>query len=913
LGCIQEQVKSTQNIDAEKLFAFQIYPLLESRCFNCHGSGEELKGDYDMRTLQVMLAGGESGKPGLIPGKPTQSKIYLAGLRVDDDLAMPPKENDKLNKEELNLLFEWIEGGAPWPDQKRRQELLAAGGWDFDGKIQVRTDSARTESWANRTYYPAEIWAFFPVKEQAVPWEALGFDSTANPIDAFIQDKLNGYGLDPAPMADRRDLIRRASFDLAGLPPTTSEVNDFINNNSSNAYSQLLERLLASPHYGEQWGRHWLDVVRYADSDGLSNDYSRPNAWRYRDYVIRSFNQDKPYDRFVKEQIAGDELAPENPEMLVATGFLRMGPWEHTFMSVEAETRQFYLDDIANNVGEVFISQPLRCARCHDHKYDPIPTIDYYKVQAVFATTQFADRKAPYLEEENVSFIAEKRAKILEFIQESEKEASRINAKEEHYAKIWFEERGLKYLPKRERRKLPDDEQPPRYHGLTDHELGYRKLLSKRTERLRKDKEAFEELAFSVYNGPMRMVNSNHPMPMPAKIDGELPESFILTGGSVYARDQPVNPGVLSAVASLQDSAKQSLDISIGTDANQRRLDFAAWITHPDNPLTARTMVNRVWQYHFGKGIAENSNNFGVTGKRPTHPELLDWLAKFFIDSGWSVKTLHRLMMTSDAYKRSTQHPNMDFVKTNDPENKYLARFEPRRLEAEEIRDAMLQVSGELNPEVGGIPVRPEMNIEQALQPRHVMGSIAPAYQPSKTREERNRRTIYAQKLRGLPDPMLEVFNRPGPDLSCENRTTSSVTPQVFMLLNSSQIKDRAVALANSIRKDHEVQTDQIDIVFERMFNRAPSQNEIAEAEAFLTSMSKYHKENPTPLQEYPTEVEREMFEEMTGEIFSYTENLHVYEDYQADLKTWEVDEKTRALADYIVILYNSNEFIYVY
>ncbi len=913
LGCNEQQPQSAQNLDAEKLFAFQVYPLLESRCFSCHGGGEELEGEFDMRTLKGMLAGGESGKPALIPGLPAKSRIYMAAIRDNDDFKMPPKENDKLDKEELNLLRQWIQGGAPWPDQTLRMELLAAGGWDYKGKIQVSTDSAQTESWGRRTYYPAEIWAFFPVKKQPIPWEALNYDSTANPIDAFVQSRLIEYGLVPAPPAEKVDLLRRGTFDLIGLPPTKAEIEDFELDSSPDAFEEVVDRLLASLHYGEQWARHWLDVVRYADSDGFSNDYSRPNAWRYRDYVVRSFNEDKPYDRFVVEQIAGDELNGDDPEMLIATGYLRMGPWEHTGMSVAAETRQFFLDDVTNNVGEVFLSQPLRCARCHDHKYDPIPTVDYYKVQAVFATTQFANRTASYLPAENVARLDLEKEKIVGFIKETERAQALIEAKEQENAKRWYANRGMNYLPINQRRKLHDDQQPPRYYGLTHQDLGYRKLLSKRGQRLAREKEVFEQLAFSVYNGPVRVMNSHRPMPMPPNLEGDIASTFVLKGGSVYAPDEEVAPGILSALASLQDSAGRSLDARFGSGPAGRRLKFARWVIHPDNPLTARSIVNRVWQYHFGKGIAENTNNFGVTGKRPTHPEMLDWMAGYFVENGWSMKELHRLIMSSEAYQRSTQHPQMEQLLVNDPENKYLAMFTPRRLEAEEIRDAMLQLSGELNPEIGGLPVRPEINLEQALQPRHIMGSVAPAYQPSATPRERNRRTIYAQRLRGLSDPLMEVFNRPGSELSCEKRTSSAVTPQVFMLFNSSQVRDRSIALANEICLETTALDQRVRQVYERVFNRAPTKDEVREATQFLASMKEYHRETPAPRIEYPDRVEREMFEEMTGENFRYIERLHVYQNYQADLKSWEVDEETRALADYLVILFNTNEFIYVY
>ena len=918
VSCKQTDNGVNNDLDAEKLFTFQVYPMIESKCFGCHGEDpQEVEGEFDIRSLKGMMKGGESGHSGLIPGDPENSPVYFAATREDEDFAMPPKDNDKLSQGELNDLYAWIEAGAPWPDQQRRKELLAAGGWDYQGKVAVKTSGALSETWANRKYNPTEIWAFYPLREQQIPWEFVENDSTLNPIDAFVNEKLTEYGLARAPKADKLNLIRRATFDLLGLPPTAEEISTFMNDSSPDAFSNLVDRLLDSPHYGEQWGRHWLDVVRYADSDGFSNDYLRANAWRYRDYVVRALNNDKPYHQFILEQIAGDELDQEDPEKLIATGFLRMGPWEHTSMSVEAETRQYYLDDVTNAVGEVFLSQPLRCARCHDHKFDPIPTKDYYQVQAIFATTQFAERPAPYLETENTQMLPAEKQRVVQMLQKAEKEQQRINRKEEYHARKWMENRGIRYLPKQARKSLPQSQKPPRYLGLSKQELGYRKLLSKHIQRYNKEMDGFQGLAFSVYNGPGRVINSNRILRMPETTDGPLDKSFILTGGSVYAPSDTVRPGIISALPALQDSALANtpyhLEMEISDQKDHRRLDFAHWIVNPENPLTSRSIVNRVWQYHFGKGIAENTNNFGVTGKQPTHFELLDWLAMNFIENGWSIKELHRLIMNSEAYQRSSEHPEFDKVIQSDPNNKYLSRFEPRRLEAEEIRDAMLFASGELNLMIGGYPTRPEIHLEQALQPRHVMGSIAPAYQPSATPNERNRRSIYSLKLRGLLDPMMEVFNQPSPELSCERRTASSVTPQVFMLFNDRSVRDRGIALANKLRQEHDNPEAQISEAISRVLNRPARRQEIEKAKSYWEKMVLYHQEHPMKRETLPTQVEREMFEEMTGEIFHFVEELDVYKNYQADVKTWEVDAETRALADFCIVLFNSNEFIYVY
>ena len=348
-----------------------------------------------------MLAGGESGAPALVPGNPEQSPLWIAVRWSDPDLEMPPKENDRLNERQIESLRNWIAAGAPWPNADRRA-LLSLEAWDYGAGVQVPTSGGLTSEWSNRRYRPEDLWAFQPVERPRIPWESLEAGIEGHPIDAFIARKLGEKGLTGAEPADAGTLLRRVTYGLTGLPPTPEDAAEFLTDSRPDAYRQRIEKLLDSPHYGEKWGQHWLDVVRYADSDGYANDYERANAWRYRDYVIRSFNEDKPYDQFLIEQIAGDELDPTDPEMLIAAGFLRMGPWEHTGMSVAAETRQLFLDDVTNSVGETFMSLPLRCASCHDHKFDPIPTRDYYQIQAVFAPVQFASRPAPYTSEENV-------------------------------------------------------------------------------------------------------------------------------------------------------------------------------------------------------------------------------------------------------------------------------------------------------------------------------------------------------------------------------------------------------------------------------------------------------------------------------------------------------------------------------
>ena len=399
MGLGFQTAMAAEKVAVDVLFARKVLPLFKAKCIVCHGEDpkKKLKGDYDMRTRVGLIKGGESEEPSIVPGKPLQSPLYLAITREheDDWEAMPPKENDKLSAAQVAYIKDWIVGGAPWPNAKQLAKLLKQKNpWGVEGGVQVQTSGGLSKDWTNRKYAPENLWAYQPVKQPKLPIP------TTNPIDAFISVQLPN-GLQPAPLTDRLTLIRRATFDLTGLPPTPKEIDNFIKDQKPGAYGRLLNRLLASTHYGEQWGRHWLDVVRYADSGGFANDFERPNAWRYRDYVIRAFNSDKPYDQFVHEQIAGDELDAKNVEHLIAVGFLRMGPWEQTGMSVAAVTRQFFLDDVTDSVGQVFLGHALQCARCHDHKFDPLPTRDYYSMQAVFANTQFAEVNAVFQPSEN--------------------------------------------------------------------------------------------------------------------------------------------------------------------------------------------------------------------------------------------------------------------------------------------------------------------------------------------------------------------------------------------------------------------------------------------------------------------------------------------------------------------------------
>ncbi|HVA46236.1 MAG TPA: PSD1 and planctomycete cytochrome C domain-containing protein [Pirellulales bacterium] len=923
---------------AEQLFARKVYPVLRSRCFGCHGDdADDISGDLDLRTREAALKGGASGQPAFTAGDPDASPLYVAVSRRNAELAMPPKDNDKLSPDEIGAIRQWITGGAPWPAPARRAELNKDRGWNDDAGVSVPTSGGLSPEWTDRKYNPAGLWAYQPVKKNPPP-KAQEPNIDKNEIDAFIDAGLASLGLLPAPPAARRTLIRRASFDLLGLPPTPEEVEAFLGDTDEDApaFAKVVERLLASPHYGEQMARHWLDVVRYADSSGFANDYERGNAWRFRDYAVRAFNVDKPYDQFVSEQLAGDEIDPDNPELLVAVGFLRMGPWELTAMEVPKVARQRFLDDVTNNVGETFLAHSLQCARCHDHKFDPVPTRDYYGVQACFATTQMAERPAAFLPRENTIDGFQDQVYLERRKQRYEEQLAELDRKSIEAARRWLLDNHLdpaefeqaltqkssparpggvarrEYEQARSRmikRGVPEERIPPRFAGLAPEELGRDRISRKGLERLAWELDRYRPFAFSVYDGPTPNVSSiTAPRRLPGdrQPPGEIEQTCILAGGDPFSPTVPVVPGVLSVVTTVPDA-------TIPESLAGRRRALARWIVDRRNPLTSRVIANRVWQWHFGRGLAANPNNFGATGKPPTHAELLDWLAATLVERGWSLKDLHRTIMASAAYRRSCEHPDRRTVDERGPADASYAVFLPRRLTAEELRDGMLRVSGELNPVLGGVPVRPEINLEAALQPRQVMGALAAAWTPSPSPQDRHRRSIYALKLRGLRDPFYEVFNEPNPDLSCERREAATVVPQVFSLFNSQASYDRAAALASLVLKGGCDDEAAVQAVYRRAFGRPATPDEAAVAMAHWRRMTVRHEKLVLPKPAWPREVVRETVEENTGTKFNFVEPLDEYADFTPDLQLTGADARTRGFAEVCLVIFNSNEFVYVY
>jgi hypothetical protein len=850
--------------EMDDLFRATIEPILRRDCQGCHGPAQALA-RLDLSTREAMLRGGQRG-PSITPGNAAASLLYRA-IEARGDLKMPPGDASKrLPAATVAAFKQWIDGGAPW------------------------STTAPPPSWGN--FKPEDLWAFRPLRQT--------FAHTT--VDGFIAAELAEKGLKPAPPADRRTLIRRASIDLTGLPPSPSEVEAFVNDASPQAYAQLIDRLLASRAYGERWGRHWLDVVRYADTSGYSNDFERPNAWRYRDYVIRAFNRDKPYDQFIREQLAGDELYPGRPEALIATGFLRAGPWEHTAMSVEAVTRQMFLDDVTHAVSATFLGLTVGCARCHDHKFDPIPTKDYYRMQAVFATTEFARPPVPFLPEENVNGFAAGRAHMSAVLESTRRHLDRFDAltvertlKKHGVSRIEDLPTGVAEKAKRSR------------DTLSPSEMEEFKLYQKHQQMYRESMDRFEPKAFAVSSGPLDgATDGGASLKYPLRAGYHAPEVAILTGGNLQSPAGKVTPGLLSLVARYGSHPEEEVPSAIAG----RRAALAQWIAGSGNPLTARVMVNRIWQYHFGKGLAADSNNFGKMGRKPTHPELLDWLAARFIQKGWSTKALHREIMLSDAYRRSsTPTGTVDRV---DPANDLLSYYPPRRVEAEVIRDSILAVAGELSPDAGGPGTFPQINEDVARQPQHRMGSLAPVYRASARKRDRNRRTIYTFQQRSLMDPLIDVFNGASMDFSCERREASVIPTQAFSLLNGQFSQDMALAAAARIEREAATPAARITRAFHLTLGRAPSTPELQLSLAHFEKSRAHHTAHPPPPRAAKQPVVHMITSELTGEQHRFVQQEDPAE-IEENLHPAQVGPATRALANIMLSLFNSNEFVYVY
>ncbi len=710
-----------------------------------------------------------------------------------------------------------------------------------------------------------KYWAFQPVRRTEPPLAKAGAQP-ANPIDAFIRARLEAKSIAANPAADRITLLRRVSFDLTGLPPTPEEVDAFVGDKSPEAYEKVVDRLLASPHYGERWARHWLDLARYAESEGFKADETRPNAWRYRDYVIRAFNQNTPYDRFVKEQIAGDELWPNDPQARVATAFHRNYPDESNARVLQ-QRRQEILNDITDTVGSTFMAMTYGCARCHTHKFDAITHTDYYRLQAFFANTA-ADDQIPMSTASEAKVYAERKAAW-------EAKTADVRAQMKPLldpAKATIVKDLFDKYPAdiQESITLAPEKRNPAQWQMYAKAKPYMEIDDDAAAKTLKGDSRKKYVALKAELDKFDSINPGEPALGVGMHDlgVKAPETHRLTVGAWDAPEEEVQPGFLSIV-NASDPKIVPLANSTG-----RRTALANWLASADNPLTSRVFVNRLWNYHFGQGIAPSPSDFGVMGGRPSHPELLDWLASEFVNTGWDVKRMQKLMVMSETYRQSSAF-NEQAAK-EDPKDKWLWRFPRERLEGESIRDAALMVSGLLTDKVGGPSVFPELP-SGAGKPR---GGWA-----TSVTKEQDRRSVYIFVRRNSRYPMMEAFDMPDTHESCGRRNQTITAPQAMSLLNSKVSLDWAEAFAGRIiRQAPNDANAQIDLAYRLAYGRHPDGFEKDAVQTFLAKQKSL----------IAGRADR-------GEKLASVSQIPELTD----------PAQAAAMVDFCQMLFNSNEFVY--
>jgi Protein of unknown function (DUF1553)/Protein of unknown function (DUF1549)/Planctomycete cytochrome C len=727
---------------SESFFETKIRPVLAGECLPCHG-GKKTENGLKVDSLESLLRGGEGG-PAIVVGDPDKSMLVRAIRHTDQELKMPPKR--RLPAEVATAFAQWIAQGAVWP--------------------------ATVKKPAEQGTRAVRHWAFQSIKAVEPPFDPAG--PSNRPIDRFIAAKRRAGGLRPVRPADRRTLIRRATFDLIGLPPTPEEVADFENDASPAAFSRVIDRLLASPHYGERWGRHWMDVVRYADTAGDNADYPVPEAVRYRDYIIDAFNRDKPFDQFVQQQLAGDILAhggagANYAESMVATGFLALS---RRYATGPFELWHLTLEDTIETTGRAFLGLTLRCARCHDHKFDPVSQRDYYALYGIFASTTF-----PYAGSEELQSKEFPRTGFVPLVPPARAEPA-LKAYHDRQAKL---ESTIKSLESKK-----DSSSVRRLKDL-QREL----LLLKRPS-------------------------------LPA----DLPGGYAVTEGTpvdapLQRRGDPASPGEVVPHGVPRFKFLDGEPAPSTGSHGSGRLELARWLARPSNPLTPRVIVNRIWQHHFGRGIVATASNFGLRGDPPTHPELLDWLAARFVASGWSIKTIQREILCSQTYQLSSDLDRHDVA--IDPDDRWLWRFPRQRLDAESIRDAMLAVAGTL--ELARPGAHPFPPIETWRWTQH--DAFKAVYTSS-------HRSVYLMTQRLLKHPYLSIFDGPDTNVSTEARARSTVPLQALYLMNNPFVQQQAAALARRLIAASSDRALRIVLIHELAWSRPPTCEEQDRATKFL-------------------------------------------------------------------------------
>ena len=765
-------------------FEKEVRPILATRCYPCHGpAAAEPQAGLRLDSLAGMLEGGRSG-PALLPGEPTRS-LFILAINHDTFVQMPPKS--KLPLDEIRALTRWVEMGAPWPN---------AG-----TPVRAAKAPARVTGPAEFTEEELSHWAFQPVSNPAIP-RVKDIDWPRSAVDHFVLAKLEQKGLSPARPADKRTLIRRAAIDLHGLPPTREEVSAFLADDSPRAFAKVVDRLLASPRYGERWGRHWLDVARYADSNGMDDNVVHADAWRYRDYVIRAFNVDKPYDQFVREQLAGDLITkwgdPNRAEGLIATGFLMLGP---KMLGEDDPVKQKldFADEQLATTARAFMALTLDCARCHDHKFDPIPSQDYYSMLGIFTSTKT----------------------VLTY-----RVTSKLNA--------------VALLGPADERRLTEFEDAYDYHDDLATNLNIattpKEVRDEHTKAIKEAIESYDAIPKAMAVG-----------------EEEIQDLHVLISGS------HLTPGEIAPRRFLRVLAGEERT-PIGPDHSGRK-ELAEWLTEPDHPLTARVMVNRIWKGHFGEGIVRSPDNFGRLGDRPDNLALLDWLANRFIEGGWSVKAMHRLIMLSSAYQMSTTaaHGNTEA----DPENRLLSHRDRRRMGAEVIRDSLLAVAGEIDTSMSG-PTVPHPSFTN-------LNGEARSRDPKLYQS--NRRSVYLPVLRSALYEVFNTFDFANPSTLNGKRSSTTVAPQALFMMNSELVEQASRKLADRLRREAASDQDRIMLAHELAYSRPATSDEV---DAWLAFIERHEQELPPDAAVDAKEGAADPWQALCRVMFSSNEFVYV-------------------------------------
>lgn len=889
---------------AEDFFEKQVRPILARNCQTCHGPALQ-RGSLRLDSRAALLQGGDLG-PAIVPGDPENSLLIKAVRQTSEHLQMPP--SGKLKDQQIADLASWIQRGAVWP-----------------GSPQSATPtSARATT--NATPHQSH-WAFQPLRKPTIPPV-----SAPNPIDRFLLQRMEAAGLKPAPQADPATLLRRLRFNLTGLPPTAEELVAFQKDSSPQAFAHLIDRLLASQQYGEHWGRHWLDVARYADSNGSEVDHALAHAWRYRNYVIGAFQHDKPFPQFIQEQLAGDLVPNPTPETLAATGFLMLGAKSLAELDKPKLVADI-VDEQVDTVSRAFMGLTMGCARCHDHKFDPLPTADYYSMAGIFFSTRMMDvskRVATWTErpvhaqaaaeletlQKQLESIKTERAALVKSTRGQRQRLSAaadfVVVEAEHYIQgnvvVDNDDFGKGIGVVRTRRTYPDELQyEVEVLAAGDYQLEFRYASNEsRPVEILINGELKESTAAGEVTGGFTadtqkcflqgryalragnnslVIRRDGPVPLldklvigkpsahlycesvPAKpsgqpgdeqtkralavldkqiaelekridavpmamapFDGPVADSPILIRGSL-ATPGKVAPRGFPSVAGSFDCPRPST-------ATSGRLELAAWLADPRHLLTARVIVNRVWLWQFGQGLVTSPDNFGLRGEKPSHPELLDWLAAWFMENGWSIHKLNRLICTSEAYQRASS-PG---VRPQDPANRLLSSFPRRRLAAEEIRDAMLAVSGQLD-------LTPADNLMEVRNRTYANGGNAPKDIVSKMHYESTRRSVYLPVVRTALYDLFAIFDHPAPGMLTGQRSTTTVAPQALFLLNSPLVKAQARHFAKRLAATPGDSASRVRQAYQLAYGREASPAEVSLALDFLASEERtlHDAGNPDP------------------------------------------------------------------